>query len=101
MAQEQDMKQTRKKHGAGFKAKVALAAKLCASSSANWCHGTGCRLVHVNSASLCSIECDDPFVPTSPVAEHRAQWSQGWRRESAAPAEPARSVLDRASPVLG
>jgi len=26
MAQEQDMKQTRKKHGAGFKAKVALAA---------------------------------------------------------------------------
>ena len=26
MAQEQDMKQTRKKHGAAFKAKVALAA---------------------------------------------------------------------------
>src|SRR5712664_2694967 len=26
MAREQDMKQTRKKHGAGFKAKVALAA---------------------------------------------------------------------------
>src|SRR5438874_12023628 len=26
MAQEQDMKQTRKKHGAGFRAKVALAA---------------------------------------------------------------------------
>jgi transposase-like protein len=26
MAQERDMKQTRKKHGAGFKAKVALAA---------------------------------------------------------------------------
>ena len=26
MAREQDMKQTRKKHGAAFKAKVALAA---------------------------------------------------------------------------
>ena len=26
MARERDMKQTRKKHGAGFKAKVALAA---------------------------------------------------------------------------
>ena len=29
MAQEQDMKQTRKKHGAAFKAKVALAAVRC------------------------------------------------------------------------
>ena len=54
------------------------------------------------AASLCSIGNDHPFVPTCLPAERRAQrQSRMPPRTAAAPAEPARSVLDRASTVLG
>jgi hypothetical protein len=51
-------------------------------------------------ASLCSIEQRHPFVPTPIGRASRAAAVKDAVREAAAPATPARSVLDRASTVL-
>src|ERR1700757_3711490 len=47
--------------------------------------------LRAKATSLCSIESDHPIVPTLPVAERRAAAVKDVA--TAAPAEPARSVL--------
>ena len=63
----------------------------------------GFRFIQVTrAASLCSIGNDHPSVPTCLSAERRAQrQSKDAAANAAAPAEPAHSVFDRASTVLG
>jgi hypothetical protein len=56
--------------------------------------------VSIRLPSLCSIKIDHPFVPTCLLAERRAQrQSRMPPLNAAASAEPAQSVLDRASTV--
>ena len=79
-----------------------LARESCASSSANG-HGEWVVIdLRSIAASLCSIESDHPFVPTLPSGRApRAAAVKDAAAKAAAPAQPARSVLDRASTVLG
>jgi hypothetical protein len=60
--------------------------------------GAGAGSFQVNSDIPLFDRQDHPFAPTWPLAERRAQRQS---RMPQAPAEPARSVLDRASTVLG
>jgi hypothetical protein len=63
---------------------------------------TGDEFTQVNNNILLFDRQDHPFVPTSLPAEHRAQrQSRKPPANAAAPAQPARHVLDRARTVLG
>ena len=62
----------------------------------------GCQLIQVNSNIPLFDWQHHPFVPTWPLVERRAQrQSRMGAANAAAPAWPARSVLDRASTALG
>ena len=63
---------------------------------------TGDWFTQVNNNILLFDRQDHPFVPTCLPAEHRAQrQSRMPPANAAAPAQPARRVLDRARTVLG
>ena len=65
-------------------------------------HGDGDWFTQVNNNILLFDRQDHPFVPTCLPAEHRAQrQSRMPPANAAAPAQPARRVLDRARTVLG
>jgi len=78
-----------------------IGPELCASSSANWSWERGWFVQIKSNIPLFDRE-DHPFVPTWPSgrAPGAAAVKDGAAKASA-PAEPARSVLDRASTVLG
>jgi hypothetical protein len=65
-------------------------------------HGTGTDRAQIKAASLCSIEKRPSLRPDLPSGRApRAAAVKDVAANAAAPAQPARSVLDRASTVLG
>src|SRR6516162_9168444 len=75
--------------------------ELCASSSANW-SWLGCMVYSSHESRIPLFDRNDhPSVPTCLSADRRAQrQSKDAAANAAAPAEPAHSVVDRASTVL-